>query len=56
MLLDSLGERGFKKSTIDPYLFIREDFIIVTYIDDCLIFYKTKGNSNTVDRIIRGWF
>ena len=42
MLSDSLEERGFKKSAIDPCLFTREDCIIVTYVDDCLIFYKKK--------------
>ena len=42
MLLDSLGEGGFKKNIIDLYLFTRKDCIIVTYVDDYLIFYKKK--------------
>ena len=25
---------------IDPYLFIQSDCVIITYVDDCLIFYK----------------
>ena len=42
MLSDRLEERGFKKSAINPCLFTREDCIIVTYVDDCLIHYKKK--------------
>ena len=42
VLLGSLEERRFKKSTIDPCLFTREDCAIITHADDCLIFCKKK--------------
>ena len=31
---------GFKPSEVDPCVFYREDAIILTYVDDCLIFSK----------------
>jgi hypothetical protein len=37
-LKKGLEGRGFKASTIDPCLFIRDDCIIVLYTDDCLCF------------------
>ena len=42
VLLVSLEERSFNKSTIDPCLFTREDYIIITYVDNYLIFYKKR--------------
>ena len=42
MLRDNLMKEGFKQSCIDPCLFLREDMIIVTYVDDCLIFSPSK--------------
>ena len=40
VLSDSLEERSFKKSAIDPCSLIREDCMIFTHVDDCLTFYK----------------
>ena len=42
VLSDSLEERGFKKCAINPCLFIREDFILVTCAYDYLTFYEKK--------------
>ena len=41
VLQKALEDRGFQQCTdIDPCLFTRSDCIIITYVDDCLIFYK----------------
>ena len=42
MLRDNLIKEGFKQSIIDPCLFVKDDTIIVTYVDDCLIFSDEK--------------
>lgn len=39
-LKEGLEARGFRQSLLDPCLFIRDDMIIVTYIDDCIHWYK----------------
>ena len=31
---------GFRQSECNPYLFIKDDCICVTYVDDCLLFYQ----------------
>ena len=36
-------KRDFTQCTVDPCLFTRKDCIVITYVDDCLIFYKDKG-------------
>jgi hypothetical protein len=40
-LKNSLITRGFHQSSIDPCLFIRDNCIIIVYVDDCLLFAKT---------------
>ena len=42
VLSNSLQERGFTQSPIDPCLFTHSDCIIATYVDDCLIFCKKE--------------
>ena len=42
MLRDNLCKQGFKQSHIDQCLFLKNDMIIVTYVDDCLIFSDSK--------------
>ena len=37
-------KEGFCKSAIDPYLFLKADTIIITYVEDCLIFSDKKEN------------
>ena len=40
MLRDGLLKRSYIQSKVDPCLFCKKDSIIVTYIDDCIIFVK----------------
>ena len=42
VLQSGLEQCGFMPNKIDPCLFTRKDCIIITYVDDCLIFYKDK--------------
>ena len=44
MMKQGLEQQSFKSSKTDPCLFLRNDTIIVTYVDDCLIFSKDKKN------------
>lgn len=41
-LSKGLTDRGFRQSALDKCLFIRSDMIIVTYIDDCVHWYKDQ--------------
>ena len=43
MLTKGLEQCGFSQSTIDPYLFTRDNCIMISYVDNCLIFYKNKS-------------
>jgi hypothetical protein len=40
-LKQSLIDRGFTQSSIDPCLFIRNNCIVIVYVDDCLLFAKS---------------
>jgi len=42
-LKKGLEDRGFRQCPMDPCLFIRKDMIIVTYIDDCVHWYKDES-------------
>ncbi len=42
MLKEGLKKQGFSQSKIDPCLFLKQDALIVTYVDDCLIFGKEQ--------------
>lgn len=35
-------DRGFKSSDIDPCIFIRDDMIIISYVDDCVLISYSK--------------
>ena len=35
-------KRDFYKSDIDSYLFFNKKYIIITYVDDCLVFCKDE--------------
>ena len=50
MLRDCLIECGYIQSKVDPCLFYKKDLIIMTYIDDCIIFAK---DHNKVKEIIK---
>ena len=43
VLSQGLIKRGFSQCSVDPCLFTRKDCIVVTYVGDCLIFYKDKN-------------
>ena len=50
VLQTELEDRDFQQRTgIDPCLFTRDDFIIATHVDDCLIFYE---NDNSLKELI----
>ncbi len=42
MLRENLYKQGFKQSCINPCLFLKNNLIIVTYVDDFLIFSDSK--------------
>ena len=42
MLKEGLKKQGFSQSKIDPCLSLKQDTIIVIYVDDCLIFGKEQ--------------
>ena len=37
---DGLADMGYKPSSIDQCVYLKEDSIIVYYVDDCIIFTK----------------
>ena len=43
MLRQGLIQRGYNQSKVDPCLFYKKDSIIVTYVDDCIIFAKDQA-------------
>ena len=42
MFRDGLLNRGYTQREVDPCLFYKKDSIIVTYVDDCIIFSKDQ--------------
>ena len=36
------GGHGFKQSLVDPCIFYREGVVVISWVDDCLIFAKSK--------------
>ena len=49
MLRDNLIDLGFTQSAIDPCLFLRCDCILISYVDDCLVFSKDQ---KTIDELL----
>ena len=47
-LRKGLEDRGFVQSKIDPCVFMRHDCIIVTYVDDCIMFVKDIKVADTL--------
>ena len=41
---------GFKQSEIDPCVFFKKDAIILTWVDDCIIFSKSL---ETIEQIVK---
>ena len=56
ILQNSLEQRRFLSSKIDPYLFTRRDCIIITYVDNYLIFYKNKKVLDDLIEPLKGEF
>ena len=50
LLTKGLQQRGFKARKGDPCLFIQHNCLVVTYVDDCLIFAK---NEAIIDKLIK---
>ncbi len=44
----SEGGHGFQQSAIDPCIFYREGIILISWVDDCLIFSNTKELADKV--------
>ena len=49
-LKQGLIDRGFKPSEIDPCLYLKENMVLLTYVDDCIIISPSKEN---IDRLVR---
>ena len=49
MLQKELKDRGFKPSMIDPCVFIRDNCVILVYVDDCIIISK---DTKVIDRFV----
>ena len=50
------GGCGFKQSTIDPCAFYKDGVILITWVDDCLIFAKDKTYADQLINDIRKTF
>ena len=48
-LKTALEKRGFRQSLIDPCCFLKDDIIVLVYVDDCLIFCP---RSDSIDKLI----
>jgi hypothetical protein len=48
-ITDELTKIDFKQSNVDKSLFIKQDCIIIIYVDDCLIF---SNSDQTLEQII----
>ena len=42
MLKTGLEDEGFEKNRVEPCLFVRNNYIVIFYVDDCCIFSKDK--------------
>ena len=47
-LREGLIARDFIQSQVDKCVFLREDFIVLTYVDNCIILGKTMADVDTV--------
>jgi hypothetical protein len=48
-LMQGLVNRGFTLSKIDPCLYLKENMVLLTYTDDCIIISPSQRN---IDRLI----
>ena len=49
-LKQGLVDRGFTPSEIDPCLYLKEDMVLLTYVDDCIIISPSIKN---IDRLVK---
>ena len=42
MLKTGLEDEGFKQKSVYPFIFVRNNCIVIFYVDDFCIFYKDK--------------
>ena len=57
VLQKALEQRGFKQNVdVDPCLFTRSDCIIITHVDDCLVFFKNKRTLNELIESLKDEF
>ena len=49
MLKKGLISRGFKESLADPCVFLRDDMIVLVYVDDCILISR---ESSTIKKFI----
>ena len=47
-LTNGLKNRGFTPSQVDPCVLYREDCIILVYVDDCIIFSRSKTINDSI--------
>ena len=45
-LSNALGNLSINPIKVDPFVFIRDDIIVLVYVDDCLIFSRDKDKIN----------
>ena len=50
MLKTGLEDEGFKQNKVDPCLFVRNNCVVICYIDDCSILSKYK---QTIDALLK---
>ena len=43
-----LNDMGFQQTSSDPCIFIRNSDIIILYVDDCVIIFKTKQEADQI--------
>ena len=47
-LIEGLDEIGFKSTYNDLYIFVKGTYMIILYMDDCIIVSKNKRNANII--------
>ena len=48
MLKSGLEDEGFKQNKLDPCIFVRNNFIVICYVDYCCIFFKYKKKIDAI--------
>jgi len=56
ILSSDKGGYGFKQSGIDPCIFYKDGVILISWVDDCLIFAKDKSSADQIIEALRRSF